>query len=94
MAGAFRLSIDSKLHGCDLVNLMMRYVCHGDQVATRATVMQIKNQRPVQFEITPASRETVQAGIKLAGPRHDGFLIPSRNSGALQAGVNSEIPRH
>jgi integrase len=59
----FNLGIDSKLRGCDLVSLKLRDICHGDQVASRATVMQHKTQRPVQFEITPKSDE---------------FLFPSR----------------
>lgn len=74
----FNLGIDSKLRGCDLVNLKVREVCHGDQVATRATVMQLKIQRPVQFEITPATREAVQAWIKKAGLKTENFLFPSR----------------
>jgi len=41
-------------------HLKVRDICHGDQVATRAAVMQHKTQRPVQFEITPATREAVQ----------------------------------
>jgi hypothetical protein len=41
----FNLGIDSKLRGCDLVSLKVRDVCHGDQVATRAVVMQDKTQR-------------------------------------------------
>jgi integrase len=41
-------------------------------------VMQHKTQRPVQFEITPATREAVQKWIKLAGLRSDDFLFPSR----------------
>src|SRR6185503_3974533 len=53
----FNLGIDSKLRGCDLVGLKVRDVCHGDQVASRAMVMQHKTQRPVQFEITPATRD-------------------------------------
>ena len=57
----FNLGIDSKLRGCDLVALRVRDVCDGDQVATRAVVMQHKTQRPVQFEITAATREAVQA---------------------------------
>src|SRR4029450_10733525 len=61
------LGIDSKLRGCDLVGLNVRDVCHGDQVAARAIVVQHKTQRPVQFEFTPAAREAVQAWIKLAG---------------------------
>lgn len=74
----FNLGIDSKLRGCDLVNLRVRDVCHGGQVATRATVMQLKTQRPVQFEITPATREAVQAWIKQAGLKPENFLFPSR----------------
>jgi integrase len=74
----FNLGIDSKLRGCDLVALKVRDICHGDQVAARAIVMQHKTQRPVQFEITPATRDAVQAWIKLAGLRSDDFLFPSR----------------
>jgi hypothetical protein len=48
----FHLGIDSKLRGCDLVELRVCDVCHGGQVAARAIVMQQKTQRPVQFEIT------------------------------------------
>ena len=46
------LGIDSKLRGCDLVKLKVRDVCHGEQIAARAIVMQHKTQRPIQFEIT------------------------------------------
>lgn len=74
----FNLGIDSKLRGCDLVSLKVRDVCHGDAVASRAVVMQQKTQRPVQFEITSATREAVQRWIKQAGLRSDGFLFPSR----------------
>src|SRR4051794_17412077 len=74
----FNLGIDSKLRGCDLVALKVRDVCHGDQVATRATVMQHKTQRPVQFEITAVARDTLQAWIKLAGLKSEAFLFPSR----------------
>jgi integrase len=71
----FNLGIDSKLRGCDLVALKVRDVCHGDQVATRATVMQHKTQRPVQFEITPAARDALQAWIKLARLKSEAFLF-------------------
>ena len=60
----FNLGIDSKLRGCDLVSLKVRDICHGDQVASRAVVMQHKTQRPVQFELTPATRDAVQKWIK------------------------------
>jgi len=74
----FNLGIDSKLRGCDLVALKVRDVCHGDQVATRAIVMQHKTQRPVQFEITHATREALQAWIKQASLKPEDFLFPSR----------------
>jgi integrase len=41
-------------------------------------VMQHKTQRPVQFEITPATRDAVQKWIKLAALESDDFLFPSR----------------
>ena len=74
----FNLGIDSKLRGCDLVKLKVRDVCHGEQVAARAIVMQQKTQRPVQFEITPPTRDALQAWIKQAGLRPEDFLFPSR----------------
>jgi len=74
----FNLGIDGKLRACDLVSLKVRDIRHGDQVATRAVVMQHKTQRPVQFEITPATREAVQRWIKQAGLRSDAFVFPSR----------------
>jgi hypothetical protein len=43
----FNLGIDSKLRGCDRVALQVRDICHGDQVASRAIVMQHETQRPV-----------------------------------------------
>ncbi|WP_395456679.1 tyrosine-type recombinase/integrase [Acidovorax delafieldii] len=74
----FNLGIDSKLRGCDLVALKVRDVCHGDQVASRAMVLQHKTQRPVQFEITATTREALQQWIKAAGLKSDEFLFPSR----------------
>jgi hypothetical protein len=74
----FNLGIDSKLRGCDLVALKVRDVCHGDQVAARAIVMQHKTQRPVQFEITRAPRDALQAWVKQAGLKPEDFLFASR----------------
>ena len=74
----FNLGIDSKLRGCDLVALRVRDVCHGDQVATRAIVMQHKTQRPVQFEMTQATRDALQAWIRQAALKPEDFLFPSR----------------
>ena len=40
--------------------------------------MQRKTQRPVQFEITPTTREALDAWIKAKGLKGDSFLFPSR----------------
>ena len=74
----FNLGIDSKLRGCDLVGLKVQDICHGDQVASRAVVIQHKTHRPVQFEIRAATRDAVQKWIKQAGLRADSFVFPSR----------------
>jgi hypothetical protein len=52
----FNLAIDSKLRGCDLVRLRVNDVCVGGQVRDRATVIQQKTGRPLQFEITEQTR--------------------------------------
>ncbi len=74
----FDLGIDSKLRGCDLVKLRVRDICHGDQIAPRAIILQQKTQRPVQFEITPSTREAVVAWIKQAKLKSEDYLFPSR----------------
>jgi integrase len=78
----FNLAIDSKLRSCDLVKLRVRDVCHGDRVAARAFIMQQKTQRPVQFEITEQTRDSLSAWIRLAGRRSDDYLFPSRLHGS------------
>ena len=74
----FNLAVDSKLRSCDLVKLRVRDITHGDRVAARAIIMQQKTQRPVQFEITEQTRETVAGWIRHAGLRPEDFLFPSR----------------
>ena len=78
----FNLAIDSKLRSCDLVKLRVRDVCHGSVVAARAMVMQQKTQRPVQFEITEQTRESLLAWIRISGRRSDDYLFPSRIHGS------------
>jgi len=78
----FNLAIDRKLRSCDLVKLRVRDVCHGNVVAARAIVMQQKTQRPVQFEITEQTRETLLTWFRAAGLRPDDYLFPSRIHGS------------
>ena len=74
----FDPGLDSELRACDLVRLRVRDICHGERVSTRAMVMQQKTSRPVQFEITPPTRDAVTAWIKEAKLVNDDFLFPSR----------------
>ncbi|QIE26365.1 Tyrosine recombinase XerC (plasmid) [Caballeronia sp. SBC1] len=74
----FNLAIDSKLRACDLTKLRVRNICHGQHVASRATVMQQKTQRPVQFELTEQTRDSAEAWIRTAGLSQSDFLFPSR----------------
>jgi integrase len=74
----FDLGIDSKLRGCDLVTLRVRDVSQGGRVGSRAIVMQQKTQRPVKFEITEQTRDSVGAWVGKAGLGSDDFLFPSR----------------
>lgn len=83
----FDLGIDSKLRGCDLLGLRVRDISTGDHVASRAIVMKRKTHRPVQFEITPNTREAVTSWIKQAGLRSDDHLFPSRSHRSTHVGT-------
>lgn len=74
----FNLAIDSKLRGCDLVQLRVRDVAHGERIAARAIIMQQKTHRPVQFEITEPTRKSVYAWIRHAALKTEDYLFPSR----------------
>ena len=67
----FNLAVDSKLRSCDLVKLRVRDITHGERVAMRAIVMQQKTQRPVQFEITEQTRESLAEWIRRRGLTQD-----------------------
>jgi site-specific recombinase XerC len=83
----FNLGFDSKLRGCDLVALRVRDVCHGAQVASRAMVMQQKTHHPVQFEITPTTRESVESWIRKAKLNSENHLFPSRIHASAHIGT-------
>jgi len=74
----FNLAIDSKLRGCDLVKLKVSDISHGDKVSSRAIVMQQKTSRPVQFEITEQTRNSVAQWINHSHLEPDNYLFPSR----------------
>ena len=75
----FNLAVDSKLRGCDLLNLRVRDIVHGNQVVPRAMIVQRKTQRPVQFELTDPTRNAVTAWIAMAELKSEQYLFPSRS---------------
>jgi site-specific recombinase XerC len=78
----FNTTVDSKLRGCDLVCLRVRDVFVGGRVKERASMTQSKIRKPVKFEITGSTRQSIERWI--AGPEMLGaeFLWPSRLHGS------------
>jgi integrase len=74
----FNLAIDSKLRGCDLVRLQVDDVCAGGRVRDRATIIQKKTGRPVQFEITEQTRAAIRARLPEVEAGNGRHLFPSR----------------
>jgi len=74
----FNLAIDSKLRGCDLVRLRIDDVLAGGRARDRATVIQKKTGRPVQFEITEQTRRAIGEWLAAVGAGQDRYLFPSR----------------
>jgi len=83
----FNLAIDSKLRGCDLVRLRVIDLAHGGRIGTRATIMQRKTQRPVQFELSQQTREAVIAWVNAATLSATHYLFPGR--GDLQGRLST-----
>ena len=79
----FNLAIDSKLRGCDLVQLRVNDVARGGEVLTRASVIQQKTHEHVRFELTEPTRVAVSAWIAKAGLTSDSYLFPSRQHDSI-----------
>jgi integrase len=75
----FNLAIDSKLRGCDLVNLKVEDVAPHGFALERATVRQRKTGHPVKFELTEQTREAVDTYMRRFGRRPGDFLFASRD---------------
>jgi integrase len=74
----FNLALDSKLRACDLVALRVDDVALNGRVRSRATVIQRKTGRPVQFEITEQTREAVGRWLEKKDLHKGETLFPSR----------------
>ena len=74
----FDLAIDSKLRGCDLVKLKIGDVLSAGQLRNRATVVQQKTGKPVQFEIMTEARRSLGIWLDRRGHNILDFVFPSR----------------
>ena len=74
----FNVAIDSKLRGCDLVKLSVTDLVKDDRIRERVSVIQSKTKRPVQFELTENTRETVLAWVSSPEMIARVFMFPSR----------------
>ena len=74
----FNLAIDSKLRACDLLSVRVCDIANGLTVQSRGKIVQRKTGRPVRFELTGRTKESVAAWVRLAGLTSDAFLFPSR----------------
>ncbi len=74
----FDLAIDSKLRGCDLVKIKISDIVCDRKIRTRATVVQQKTGRPVQFELMDDARASLLKWLELRGGSLDEYVSPSR----------------
>lgn len=80
----FDLAIDSKLRGCDLVQMKIGDIVSGGQIQTLAIVMQQKTGRPVQFELLQDVRASLLAWAGSARRRSG---VPPELSELAEAGM-------
>jgi integrase len=63
----FDLAIGSKLRGCDLVQLRIGQLVINAAARHRATIVQQKTEKPVQFELMQQTRESLIAWLTHRG---------------------------
>ena len=74
----FDIALDSKLRGCDVVALRLVDIAAAGALRRRATVIQQKTGRPVQFEITEQARRSLADWLRIRRDTAEGWLFPSR----------------
>jgi len=74
----FSRAIDSKLCAGDLVRLKIDDVYSNGRARDRSTVIQKKTSRPVQFELTEPTRQSVEEWLAVMKPLEGRYLFSSR----------------
>lgn len=60
----FNMAIDSELRGCDLVSMRVRDVFAAGHVKERTSMIQSETGKPVRFEITDTTRQSLGRWIR------------------------------
>src|SRR5262249_61103346 len=83
----FNLAIDSKLRGCDIVAVRVDDVAPNGYTLDRATIRQRKTGRPVRFELTEQTRQSVDEYLRQTARKAGDFLFGGRghSSGGFTA---------
>src|SRR5262245_45022270 len=71
----FNLAIGSRLRGCDLVALRVDDVAPHGYAKDRANARQRKTGRPVRFEPTEQTRESLDAYLRSSGRKPGSFYF-------------------
>ncbi len=97
----FNLAIDSKLRGCDVVSIRVEDVAPHSYAIDRATVRQRKTGRPVKFELSDHTRQSIDAYLAkyhrspgdylFAGHRNDNSHLSTRQYARLISEWVSDI---
>jgi site-specific recombinase XerC len=74
----FNTAIDSKLRGCDLVCLKVTDVYASGLIKERTSVLQSKTQKPVRFELTEGTRNSIESWLSDPMMIGQEFLWPGR----------------
>ncbi|MEM9571303.1 MAG: tyrosine-type recombinase/integrase [Pseudomonadota bacterium] len=74
----FNLAVDSKLRGCDLLQLRVSDLRMGAEIRSRAKVIRQKTDAAVQFEVTKQTRDAIEAWCAFKEIRPHDWLFPSR----------------
>ena len=74
----FNLVIDSKLWGCDLVSLKVEDVAPSGYSVDRTPVRQKKTGRPVKFELTEQTRQSIDNYLRAFGKKPGEFIFTQK----------------
>ena len=77
----FNLAIDSKLRGCDLVAIRVDDVAPNGYAIERTSVRQRKTGRPVRFELTEQTRQTIDEYLATADKKSGEYLFKGLRPG-------------